>query len=84
MEQSIQTAIAEHSNKNQDFKYFHKLAEKQWNYRNDLATLASIPPVPEFMRDLHDLVAFSRKTKLMHYKNMKFKVTGPDTFQHLK
>lgn len=84
LEQSFQAALTEHCNKGQALRHFHVLGKNQWNYDNDLAALASIPPVPQYSEALYDFVSFYRKTNLMYYKNMQFKITGPDTFQHLK
>ncbi|XP_050725812.1 uncharacterized protein LOC127003340 isoform X2 [Eriocheir sinensis] len=84
MEQSIQAAFADHWNKGQATRHFHKLGKKQWNYNNDLAALAGIPPLPPYNENLYDFVSQHRKKELMYYKNMSFKITGPDTFQHLK
>lgn len=84
MEQSTQAALAEHFNKGQALRHFHVLGNNQWDYVKDLAALGNIPPLPTYRRDLYEFVSFYRKTQLMYYKNMQFKITGPDTFQHLK
>lgn len=84
MEQSIQAAFADQCNKGQAIRHFHKLGKKQWNYNNDLAGLAGVPPLPLYNENLYNFVSEHRKKELMYYKNMRFKITGPDTYQHLK
>ena len=81
MDQDTQAALAEHIDKGQAIRHFHKFGRDQWNYINNLANFIGIPSLPQVLENLYVYVSAARQKQLMYYKRLKFRITGSGTFQ---
>ena len=61
-------------------RYAHKLASRQWEYNDMLASLAGFPPLSDILRQIYNSVHAAKAVNLLGYKRMKVERTGPDTY----
>ena len=61
-------------------RHAHKLAGRQWEYNDELASLAGVPPLPRILPQIYDSIYDVKAENILGYKHMKVEITGPDTY----
>ncbi|KAK2155086.1 hypothetical protein NP493_2110g00011 [Ridgeia piscesae] len=59
-------------------RHAHKLAGKQWEYYDKLASLAGFPPLPRILQQISDNIDDERANNILGYKHMKVEMIAPD------
>uniref|UniRef100_A0A7E4UP27 Flavin-containing monooxygenase n=1 Tax=Panagrellus redivivus TaxID=6233 RepID=A0A7E4UP27_PANRE len=63
-------------------KYYHNLAEKQWDFFKELANFAGTEyRTPEVLRAIYDAAGAARKVNVATYKRMNFEVSEDGSFK---
>ena len=57
-------------------RHFHRLGSKQWNYNQDLARIANVQNVPDYVEKLFNQVLERKMSSLLNYKEDNFKWTN--------
>lgn len=61
-------------------RHFHKLDSLQWEYNNELRSLAKRDPLPPVFKDLYEANKEIRKQDLCNYKRFNYKIVSHDTW----
>jgi len=64
-------------------RHAHRMNVLQWDYNDDLSSLAGFPPLPPVYKKLYEHVWQRRAADVLGYRNDNFKVTGPNSFDVL-
>ena len=59
-------------------RHAHKLAGRQWEYYDKLASLAGFPPLPRILQQISDNIDDERANNILGYKHMKVEMIAPD------
>ncbi|KAK3579318.1 hypothetical protein CHS0354_029605 [Potamilus streckersoni] len=65
-------------------RHAHTLGPLQWNYNDDLSSMAKFEPIPRVVQELYDYIHHHRKNHLSTYKDMNYELIDDKTFKPIQ
>ncbi|XP_068213247.1 uncharacterized protein [Palaemon carinicauda] len=81
MEAEIEEERASRLDSGVPAKHFHNMSTIQWQYAKDMADLAGLETTQPVIEKLFTAVRQTRNMTLMTYKQARYVITGPETFE---
>lgn len=81
MEAEIEEERAGRLNSGVPAKHFHNMSTLQWQYAKDMSLLAGLEYTDPVIEKLFTYVRQTRNETLLTYKEAKYVITGPETFE---